>query len=585
MSSINHIKDLRSIMEGKKTHHQELLEIFEDHEYKQIYLEWHSMGTVLTEAKITQDQIQQIFKAVADGAAAGNNVDAPGAETTPAGSIPKRGILGSMSSAWLKLKEKISQSNTVSGFDVKFDQAQQKILGKLGGKGGVVGQTLQKYKDFATKYPKMQGAIWAAVAVLAGMSGWGLAMPAITFAIRTIDRLLQGDRLSGALWKGFKAGALTFAAGEVADFVKGPPQAPVDTSGYPMWADPYHSGDIVPSGGTQYTVQPNDTISTLAQKFNVSSGELLKANPDMYNPANPNDLAAGAKINIPAATGSPVYQGGVGTAADTAAKVASGQYTPSRYGIKESILDMRRIKSKWQIQESLKLPQRSKPYITQWGVSKIFESISEAYINEESYDDYVNRVKKSKELRDKFDLFWRKNYREYSQEESVDVDTVIDFLRRMGMKDGFIKSTFDELKIPMADVTPDTPPTEPTTPTEPTPGPTPVAPGPTVPPTAPTEPAPEPEGPKPGTEIEYPGSMVKFKYTPQWLMADGKPAGEAAAKVLNQLASGVKQSDMNINDIISGRRQLYKGAPGMTESKKIAKKQISANKQKSKKVV
>jgi hypothetical protein len=481
------------IMEGKKTHHQEMLEIFEDREYRQIYLEWHSMGTVLTEAKITQDQIQQIFKAAADSTAAGNNVDAPGAEQTPAGTIPKRGILGSMSDAWLKLKEKISQSDKVSGFDVKFDQAQQKILGKLGGKSGAVGQALQKYKDFATKYPKMQGAIWAAVAILAGMSGWGIAGPAIAMGVRTIDRLLQGDRFSGALWKGFKAGALSYAVGQAADYVKGATASPVDTSGYPSGGDPYHSGDIAASGGTQYTAQPGDNLSKIAQKFDVSVQELMKANPDAYNPSNPNDLAAGAKLNIPSATGSPVYQAGVGTAADTAAKVAGGQYTPSRYGIKESILDINRIKNKWQIQESMKLPQRSKPYITQWGVSKIFESVAEACISEETYDEYATRTKKAKDLRDKLDLFWRKNYREYSQEESVDVNTVIDFLRRMGMKDGLITQIFSDLKIPRDDVKPtDLPPTEPkTAPVEPT-SPTPTEP--TVPPTEPKTAPVEPEG-------------------------------------------------------------------------------------------
>lgn len=474
MSSAQQMKALRNIMEGQRTYHQEMLEIFEDREARATYLEWHSMGTMLTESKVTQDQIQQIFAAVASGASQGKNVDAPGAET-PAGTVPKRGILGSISGAWSNFKDKIAQSRPVNGFDVKFDQAQQKILSKMGGKDGAVGRALQAYKQFATKYPKMQGAIWAAVAILAGMSGWGLAGPAIAGGIRTIDRLLQGDRFSSALWKGFKAGALAYGAGEVANFVK--PTPPVDMVDYPNWAEPpQQSGDLMPQG-SQYTVQQGEVLSKIAEKFGVSNSEMLAANPQI---TNPNDLATGEKINIPAKTGSAVYQGGVGTAADTAAKVASGQYTPSRYGIKESILDMNRIKNKWQIQESMKLPQRSVPYITAYGITKIFESVAEAYVNEETYDDYVKRSEEAKRLRQKFDLMWRKNWDEYSQADSVDVNTVVDFLRRMGMKDGLINSTFGALKIPMTDVTPDTTTTEPTAPTEPK----------AVEPTAPTEPAP-----------------------------------------------------------------------------------------------
>ena len=520
MSSAQQMKALRNIMEGQRTYHQEMLEIFEDREARATYLEWHSMGTMLTESKVTQDQIQQIFAAVASGASQGKNVDAPGVET-PAGTVPKRGILGSISGAWSNFKDKIAQSKPVNGFDVKFDQAQQKILSKMGGKDGAVGRALQSYKQFATKYPKMQGAIWAAVAILAGMSGWGLAGPAIVGGIRTIDRLLQGDRFSSALWKGFKAGALSYGVGQVADFVK-TPSAPVDTSGYPQWADPYHSGDLMPQG-SQYTAQQGDNLSTIAKKFNVSVPELLKANPDIYNPSNPNDLAAGAKLNIPAATGSPVYQGGVGTAADTAAKVASGQYTPSRYGIKESILDMNRIKNKWQIQESLKLPQRSVPYITAYGITKIFESVSEAYVNEETYDDYAKRSAESKRLRQKFDLMWRKNWGEYSQAESVDVNTVVDFLRRMGMKDGLINSTFGVLKIPMTDVTPDTTPTEPTAPTEPK----------AVEPTAPTEPKPtEPAPTEPPSPAKITAEEMAAQLKALWdkWVEDGRPVAAPAMR-------------------------------------------------------
>ena len=597
MNSIKEIQIFRDLVDGYKSTHQEILECITHHEYRQIYLEWHSYGRMLTEAQITQDQIQKLFAAIDANVKAGKNVDAPGS-TTPTGSVPKRGILGSINNSWLKFKEKISQSGPVSGFDVAFDKLQGKVLNASGGQKGVVGTALQKYKNFATKYPKMQGAIYAGIAILAGLSGWGLGGAAILAGVRTIDRLLQGDRLSSALWQGFKTGAVSAAAGQFATGT-----TPDGSGGGSSLGTGSDFGPGETPGSSSYTVQRGDTLSDIAARTNTSVDQLLKANPQI---TNPDVLSAGQDIKLVGSTGQSVYQGGVGTAADTMNKIGTGQYTDSaisraaaaRAGLREYI-DYNRMKKNWEIKRELKLPVVSSVYLTPIGLGKIFETIDKhEKINEGIWDNIKGAIKsgvdtlKSGITKDKLDLFWRKNYKEYSQADSVDVDTVVDFLRRMGVKDSLIKPTFDELNIPFTPVPPEK--IEPTfgpTPgpgpkdTEPTPGPTP-GPGPTPEPKD-TEPTPEPKdteptpGPTPepkdteptpgieqGKEIEFPGSDVKFVYTAQWLTKDGKPASDAATKVLNQLASGTKNADLDTRDLISARRSLYKGTLGMTENKK-----------------
>ena len=91
--------------------------------------------------------------------------------------------------AWNKFKEKIAQSGPVSGFDVAFDSVQKKLLNAAGGESGKIGKALNAYKEFANKYPKMQGAIYAGLIALAGISGAGLGGAALLAGLKTFDRL------------------------------------------------------------------------------------------------------------------------------------------------------------------------------------------------------------------------------------------------------------------------------------------------------------------------------------------------------------------------------------------------------------
>ena len=89
------------------------------------------------------------------------------------------------------------------------------------------------------------------------------------------------------------------------------------------------AGDYAQTAALQtreYTVRPGDTLSDIAQRNGVSIQDIQKANPQLTG-LNPDQIVAGRdKIMIPPPTGNPVYQDGIGTASDTAKKLASGQY-------------------------------------------------------------------------------------------------------------------------------------------------------------------------------------------------------------------------------------------------------------------
>lgn len=458
----------RSILEDKRAVLENLCEGMNLRDRlltEEIYNEFHDIGRMISEAQLTQDQIQQLFKAVSDGAARGFNVDLPGGdpEVGPGGDGENKTLLGKISGAWQKLKSKIAQSGPVSGFDVTVDKLQKQILAKSGPDGKMT-KAIAAYRKFGDKHPIMQGAIIAGLTAAAAMGG-GLGVAGIAGVaggLRTLDRMLMGDRASSALWKGFKAAAIAAGVGSIiqgADAAGTSSNAGGGATG--NWA-PDGSG-AAPTTATAPTAIPpvgvdtaaqtvaaakGDTLSQIAQKMDVSVKDLLQANPQI---TNPNDLGLGEIVNIPSSTGNAVYQGGVGTASDTAAKVASGQYTPSRYGITESI-DWDKIDTTFAIQESLKMPLQSAVYLTPYGVQQVMETI-EKYQDEldEGIWDAIKsgwNTAKNKITTDKLDMYWRRNRGENPTEGPVDKQVVVDFLKKMGVKSGLIDRAFNELNIP-----------------------------------------------------------------------------------------------------------------------------------------
>jgi LysM repeat protein len=341
---------------------------------------------MIVERKMTEPEILALFAKVEQGATAG------GANRTliGKGKDVATDVASAISNAYNGVANKISSSGPVSGFDVAVDKLTDKLATAAGGQSGAVMTAIKKYREFAKKHPVMQGAIYAGLIALTGLSGAGLGGAALLGGIKAFDKLLLGNKASSALWSGFVTGATAYGIGQAKAALSGgtPTDVPADatttvpatdatttvpadatttvpatdaTTTVPADATttvpatdatttvpatdatttvpatdatttvPADATTTVPATGvtdvsTEYTAKAKDTLSGIAKANNVSVDELMQANPDI---TNPDVIKAGQTINIPSETGSSVYQGGVGTNADTMAKIGSGQYTDS----------------------------------------------------------------------------------------------------------------------------------------------------------------------------------------------------------------------------------------------------------------
>lgn len=176
---------------------------------------WESAGFKLREAALTADQIQQLFAAVEKSATAqGDNRTMIGKGKDAVSAVNK---------AWEDLKTKIQDSGPVKGFDQKVSDVLSKIgMGAADPQfNGEVNKWVQKYRDFAKKHPIAQGAIYATLIGLAGITGAGVGGAAALGLLKMADKLLQGERFTSAAYSGVKAGAMAFAASKLGDYIKG----------------------------------------------------------------------------------------------------------------------------------------------------------------------------------------------------------------------------------------------------------------------------------------------------------------------------------------------------------------------------
>ena len=174
---------------------------------------WESAGQRIMEAELTVDQINQLFKsAEQDATAAGGNRTMIGKGKDAAMEVNK---------AWEELKTKVATSGPIKNMDAAYDVAADKLKQATGGDQGVM-KYVQKYRDFAKKYPVAQSLIYSALIAAAGISGAGLGGAAALGLFKLVDKLLQGDKFSSAAYAGAKTGALAYGASKVADYFKGP---------------------------------------------------------------------------------------------------------------------------------------------------------------------------------------------------------------------------------------------------------------------------------------------------------------------------------------------------------------------------
>ena len=189
-----------------------------DYDHIRLVRLWESTGLKLKEAALTVDQIQSLFAEIEKGATeAGGNRTALGKGKDAVAAVNK---------AWEDLKTKIQNSGPIKGFDQKVSDALSKVgMGAADPEfNGQVNKWVQKYRDFAKKHPVAQGAIYATIIALAGITGAGVAGAAALGLLKMADKLLQGERFSSAAYSGAKTGAMAYGASKLGDYIKGKPE-------------------------------------------------------------------------------------------------------------------------------------------------------------------------------------------------------------------------------------------------------------------------------------------------------------------------------------------------------------------------
>ena len=173
---------------------------------------WESAGHAISEAELTPQQIEQLFKDLQAGAVAG------GGNRTALGK--GKDVASAVNAAYGDLKTKIANSGPIKNIDAQYDQAAEKLKQATGGDQGVM-QYVQKYRDLAKKYPKTQSGIYALLIAAAGISGVGLGGAAALGLLKMSDKLLQGEKLSSAAYQGGKTAAISHVAGQVGQHIRG----------------------------------------------------------------------------------------------------------------------------------------------------------------------------------------------------------------------------------------------------------------------------------------------------------------------------------------------------------------------------
>lgn len=192
-----------------------------DHNYKETYILWESVGQQINEAALARDQIEQLFKNIEAGqSATGDNRTLVGKGVDVATAAKQ---------AYDKLKGKIYDSGPMKNFAGAYEIAAEKLKDATGGDQGVM-QYVEKYREFAKKHPIIQGAVYAALIAAAGISGAGAGGAAALGLLKMTDRLLQGDDIRSALYKGAKTGAVAYGASKLGDLIRGDKGQPTTTS-------------------------------------------------------------------------------------------------------------------------------------------------------------------------------------------------------------------------------------------------------------------------------------------------------------------------------------------------------------------
>jgi hypothetical protein len=155
------------------------------------------------------------------------------------------------------VKQALKDTTPVQGLDAAFADLKQTAAGKLEKTpgGSAVLRTIDRYQQFAKKYPKTQKALWNSAAIIGGLLSGGAAVPLILGTAKTLDSMVLGNELStsigagvGQLGKtaavaGATAGVDAIANADIPDFgpdnVPGPDDVtPNASQEFPLQNDP-----------------------------------------------------------------------------------------------------------------------------------------------------------------------------------------------------------------------------------------------------------------------------------------------------------------------------------------------------------
>jgi len=280
------------------------------------------------------DAIHNLFTGIEQQMTAGNQnktLLGKGADAVGAVGAKIAGLVGSL-----------KDTTVVQGVDDAWADLKNTAAAKLEKSpgGSTVLRNIDRYRQLAKKYPQTSKFFWNAAAVVGGLMSGGLAVPAILGAMKGIDALVQGKEFSSAVGQGLgqfgKTSAvmglknLAVSAANATDV----PNAPVRPDYHDPVYDPPTDPSVTPPGPvnpppvtpdlpTSVVATKGSTLSDIAQANQTSVKALMQANPHI---TNPNALLPGTQISLPPVN-STTYMGGVGTASDTAAGVASGKFT------------------------------------------------------------------------------------------------------------------------------------------------------------------------------------------------------------------------------------------------------------------
>ena len=258
-----------------------------------------------------QQQIQQLFKQVADGAAAGGNVDKEGDAPASNRTVIGKGadVASAVADKYRGLKQWIGQTGPVKGLDAMIDSLQQQIVEKTGGEAGKLSQTVEFYRELS-KVPGMALAVKAIIVGTLGLATAGLGGVAIAAGLTFANRMLQGDEFSSAVMGAMETGG-TVAAIQTAKDLLTTTHVGADYGN----ADDQSFGEIpkTPDPNDLSGVDPNNVYKPLPAADALANNQAdLKAAEDWFNA----DAAGRAEIEKV-----------TGLSADKLEKLANGDYS------------------------------------------------------------------------------------------------------------------------------------------------------------------------------------------------------------------------------------------------------------------